>query len=369
MRILIDLRCLETASAGRGVGRYTREIVAALRPILPDGWRLAGLSWSDVAAALGIEWVPYRGPRLGIGFADRVLLPPLLRREGVRLHHSPVYALPTAGPPGVALVLTVHDLAADVHPEGLSLRHRAAFRRTFRSAAAADRVIAVSETTRRDLLGRYAVDPGRVVVVPNGVSPALAVASEEGAASRWPRPFVLYVGGLDRLKNVDFLLGVVARCRREGLGLHLVAAGEEGPRRERLLGAAGALGLADAVVAPGRLTDADLAAAYRGAAAFVFPSRYEGFGLPPLEAMAAGCPVVSSPAGALREVLGGAALLVGPDDEPGWAGAIAALLRDAGLRRERIAAGRERAAAHTWEASARRTLDAYRAAIGGGGAR
>lgn len=366
MRILIDLRCLETASAGRGVGRYTREIVAALRPILPGGWRLAGLSWGDPATALGIERVPYRGPRRGIGFADRVLLPPLLRREGFGLYHSPVYALPRAGLRGVRLVLTVHDLAADVHPEGLSLRHRAAFRRTFRSARGADRVIAVSGTTRRELLERYEIDPARVVVVPNGVSPALAAPRGEGRPARWPRPFVLYVGGLDPLKNVEFLLGVVARCRRGGIGVHLVAAGEEGPRREGLLGAARAQGLEGAVVAPGRLTDEELAEAYREAAAFVFPSRYEGFGLPPLEAMAAGCPVVASPAGALREVLGGAAQLVEPDDEAGWAEAIAALLGDEDLRRARVAAGAERAARYTWEESARRTLDVYRAAIGGG---
>lgn len=364
VRALVDLRCLETASAVRGVGRYTRELISELLPILPRGWSLAGLSWSSIGASLGVGDVRYPGPRRGIGIADRWLLPPLFRREGITLYHSPAYALPARGAAGTALVLTIHDLVAEVFPAALSWRHRAAFRRTFRSAAAAHRVLTVSRRTRDDLLSRYPLDPARVVTVPNGVAAAFAAAREtSGTSPGADRSYLLYVGGLDPLKNVPFLLQVLARCRAEGLDLRLVVAGEEGPRRRALERSATDAGLGGFVTGRGRLDDEALAASYRGALAFVFPSRYEGFGLPPLEAMACGCPVVSSPAGALAEVLGEAALLVDPGDAGAWASAVARIAREPGLRERLTAAGRARAAAFTWAETARRTLDAYQAAV------
>jgi len=146
--------------------------------------------------------------------------------------------------------------------------------------------------------------------------------------------------------------------------MRLVVAGEEGPRRRALLERARHAGLQEAVLAPGLLEDRTLLGAYRDAAVFLFPSRYEGFGLPPLEAMAAGCPVVASGGGALSENLDGAALLRGPDDLPGWVAAVLELWRDAAGREQRIVTGRRRAAALTWDATARATLDLYRAAQG-----
>ncbi len=363
-RILVDLRCLETASGSRGVGRYARELVRALPAAAPAGWEFAALSWSGVGAALGLRDVRYPGPRRGIGLADRYVLPRLLRRERIGLYHSPVYALPSAGARRTALVLTVHDLVAEVFPDGLSWRHRQAFRRTFRSAAAAHRVIAVSETTRRELSTHYPVDPARIVPVPNGVAADLCVPSrEDAAAAALPHPFLFYAGGLDPLKNVPLLLRVLRGCRERGLVLHLVIAGEEGVRRDALLREAAGLGVRDAVRPLGHVDDASLAAAYRAALAFVFPSRYEGFGLPPLEAMAAGCPVVSSPCGALAEVLGDAAQFAGPDDADAWIRAIVGIASDPAARSRWIAAGRERARGYSWERTARETVEVYRQAL------
>ncbi len=364
VRILLDLRCLETASGARGIGRYAREVALRLPRHAPQGWSFAALSWAGAGAALGIEDVSYRGPRRGIGWADRWILPRLFRRERIDLYHSTAYALPGRPEGGTALVLTIHDLVADIYPSDVGFRHRLAFRRTFRSAAAALRVIAVSEWTRRDLTARYAVDPARVLVVPNGVADAFREGTAAArASSGLPAPFLLYVGGLDPSKNVPFLLPVLERVRSEVPEMHLALVGEEGARRDAILRAAQERGLASCVVAPGRLDDARLAAAYREAAAFTFPSRYEGFGLPPLEAMAAGCPVVSSPGGALREVLDGAALLRDLDRVDSWSDAVISLCRDPALREAQVAAGRRRAAAFTWEATARRTIEVYVEAI------
>lgn len=363
MRVLLDLRCLETPSALRGIGRYARELARCLPAIAPAGWEFAALSWSGVGRALGIGDLSYPGPRRGIGFADRIVLPRLLRRGRVDLYHATAYALPAAGAPGTALVLTVHDLVADLYPEALPLRHRLAFRRTFRSTSAADRVIAVSEATRRDLIARYAIDPMRVSVVPNGVAAAFRVASPPGSPSGFPRPFLLYVGGLDPLKNVPFLLDVLALAGEAAPDLHLVVAGGDAAAGGDLARVAAARGLASRVHVAGFVPDERLAAAYREATAFVFPSRHEGFGLPPVEAMASGCPVVSSPSGALAEVLDGAALLCDPGNAAAWASAVLSLLREPATREALVNAGAIRARGLSWDATARGTLAVYEHAL------
>jgi glycosyltransferase involved in cell wall biosynthesis len=255
-------------------------------------------------------------------------------------------------------VLTVHDLIADLLPATVSLRARAAFRRTYRTVAVADRVIAISETTRRDLLARYPIAEDRVSVVPNGVAAPFALppgGRGEGRAD----PFLLYAGGLDPSKNVPFLLDVLVEVRRHIPSMRLALAGETGRRRDALRARAGALALTGAVDFLGFVDDARLARAYRDAAAFVFPSLYEGFGLPPLEAMASGCPVVASPGGALPEVLGDAAWIVPLGSVPAWARAVVTLHRDVGRRRAQIEAGRTRAARYSWERVGRQTWAVY----------
>lgn len=363
MRILLDLRCLETASAARGLGRHTREMARAVREQAPLAVRVAGLSFTGgPARELSLEDVRFPGPRRGITLTDRWLLPGLLRHEEIDLYHAPAFGLPAGGAPSTALVLTVHDLIADVLPDTVPLRARAAFRRIYRSATVADRVIAVSETTRRDLLARYPVPADRVVVIGNGVSASFAARSA-AVEGRRSDPFLLYVGGLDPSKNVSFLLEVLTEVRRQVPAMRLALAGETGARRDALVARARSSGLAPAVDLLGYLDDTGLAGAYRDATAFLFPSLYEGFGLPPLEAMAAGCPVIASTGGALPEVLGDGAWIAPPGDVAAWAQAAVILHRDVGRRRAQVEAGRTRAAHFTWERVGRETWEVYRSLL------
>jgi glycosyltransferase involved in cell wall biosynthesis len=234
----------------------------------------------------------------------------------------------------VPTIVTVHDLAVlrqpEVFPAWTRLYGRTALRPTLR---AADRVFAVSEFSKREVVELARVDADRVDVVPNALEPVFTAAGP-----RLEGDYVLAVGTLEPRKN---LARVIEATARAGVELRLVG--------ERGWGDAGVSG--EHVSWLGRIDDDELAAAYRGARCLVFPSLYEGFGIPALEAMACGTPVVTSAGGALEEVTGGAAVLVDPLDPA----AIAAGIDEADRRRdELVRRGLERARHYTWE----RALDA-----------
>jgi glycosyltransferase involved in cell wall biosynthesis len=286
---------------------------------------------------------------------------------GADLLHAPDVVVPVGwrGP----AVATVHDVTFLDHPEFLddgSLRYYAGIHGSLRRAG---RVIVVSDHTCRALLARTGVDPRRVVVVPNAVAPRFAapadpeadraVGDRYGLSSR----YVLFVGTIEPRKNVGVLLAAFRRLLDEGLDLDLALAGADGWHSGPVYEAARALGLEGRARFLGYVPDEDLAALYRRAAVLAHPALDEGFGLTPLEAMAAGTPVVVAEAGSLGEVVGEAGLRVPPGDPAAWSGALAALLRDGELARRLGEAGRERAAAFTPRRMAEATLAVYRAAL------
>jgi glycosyltransferase involved in cell wall biosynthesis len=363
MRIAIDAR-LGTEPRS-GIGRYTRSLTEHLRRLAPEEHWVHYVDRPGTAAAPGVEvrclpwpqrlvWSLWHAPR------D-------LRRRPVDLFHGVTgFELPPRGP--WALVTTVHDLVPFRFPALVPARHRWAVRCLLGGALKrAARVIAVSEATRGELLARYRLPPGRVAVVPEAAAahfapPAAPALAEVRARYGLAHPYVLFVGFLEPKKNLGTLLDAVASLRRRGAwgATELVIVGAPGwgpdpaPRVQ-------ALGLERTVRFLGPVPDADLPALYGGALAFAFPSLWEGFGLPVLEAMATGAPVAASNRGALPEITAGAALLADPEPEP-FAEILGQLVGDAALRERLRAAGLARAAHFSWERTARETLAIYRAA-------
>jgi glycosyltransferase involved in cell wall biosynthesis len=220
-----------------------------------------------------------------------------------------------------------------------------------RSARRADRVLAISELTKRDLVELYGIAEEKIVVTPLAADPAFGPdgPSPDGA------PYALFVGALQPRKEPTAAIEGLALLSDDSLRLVLVGPDKGG--RAAAERAVAEFGLADRVELRGHVPQDELAALYRGAACLVFPSRYEGFGLPVLEAMASGTPVVATAAGAIPEVAGDAAILVEEHNPAALAGGIERAIAD----RERLrAAGLERAAGYSWETTARRTLDVYR---------
>jgi glycosyltransferase involved in cell wall biosynthesis len=368
LRIGIDARL--AAAPRTGIGSYTANLIAALgRSGGPEQFVL----FSDRPL----------GALPGPNFSNEVLaqprrlvwtfgaLPGACRRARLDLFHGttnfevPVFA-------GCPLVATVHDLIPLRFPAAVSGRFRLLFRLLIgRTIRAARRVITVSEFTRREILERYPDVAGRIAVVPNGVDPAFVAAGDADADRRVRERhglagrYLLFVGVLEPRKNVPLLVDafeILRHTRPEAADLQLALAGGAGWRGETIAAQVRSRGLDPAVRLLGYVPDAELPALYRGATLAVVPSQYEGFGLPAIEAMACGAPVLASDAAALPETVGDAGELF----TPGNAGVLAQRMADLVAAPQRLAALRERglarAARFTWDRTAAGTLEVYREA-------
>jgi glycosyltransferase involved in cell wall biosynthesis len=384
-RVGVDVRALQRgfkSHQGRGIGRYVRSLLEAMLPL--DLERCIGFL-ADVNEEL--DGVGRRGDlRL-----FRVGSPAWLDRLGAEAVHlrQHVYwsralpALPfdlfhfcsqTDAPAalGAPYVVSVLDLIPhrlpDLYARGKS---RARFwlgrwleRRALRRARG---LIAISEYTRNDLVQLLGIPPERVAVTHLGVRQGLAPASGADVAAlcrrhRLQSGYLLYVGGIDRRKNIPFLLEVLRVLVAQRSEIELVLAGRyrDDPDFPELVSKLQRSGLEQSVRLTGYVPEEELGALYSGASVFVYPSLYEGFGLPPLEAMMCGAPVVAADRTALPEVLGHAALLVDPQEVGEFVEAILSLLDHPERRRELCEAGQRHARRFTWTATARATLDAYR---------
>jgi glycosyltransferase involved in cell wall biosynthesis len=291
----------------------------------------------------------------------------LVRRPSPRLLHSLDHVAPSFGP--WRSVVTVHDLAFLLYPQTQTEASRAYYARAGESARRAQRVIAVSQGTAADAVRLLGVDPARLRVIHQAPS---AVYYPRPAAQLTPvaerlgfdpsRRYLLIVGTLEPRKNVTLALDALIELRHH-VDVDLLVVGARGWLDESLWKAHARSGVGDRMRFLGQVDDDDLAVLYSHAAVFLFPSLYEGFGLPPLEAMACGTAVISSNAGPMPEVLGDAALLLAPREPRSWADAIERVLSEPTLAADLRARGTARAALFSWERTARATRDVYREAL------
>jgi glycosyltransferase involved in cell wall biosynthesis len=291
--------------------------------------------------------------------------PQVATREQAALMHVQYFVAPRQKIP---TVVTVHDLSFTRRPELFGLRDRLLLGGLVPgSVRRARRVIAVSQFTRDDLIDRYGLDPARVVAIYNGVSARfrrdLEAAAEARTRLALERPFVLFVGALQPRKNAPALLEAFARLRGHD-DLELVLAGGDrgglGEVRERIR----ELGLGRRVRLLGHVPEGTLPGLYSAAELLAFPSLYEGFGLPAIEAMACGTPVCASSTTGLGEAVGDGGLTFDPRSPEEIAECMRQLLEDTALRESLIALGLERAARFTWRRSAEATAAVYREAMG-----
>lgn len=313
---------------------------------LDHGLRLVAVTRRPDVVPAGIEPLVLPAASQAARMAWR--LPRLLRRVRPHLAHFQHVVPPLFRAPAV---VTVHDLSFEREPSLMGRRDRALFR-TFvpRSTRRARRVIAVSERTKSDLVDLYEVPEEKIVVTPNGVDPAFGPDGER----RNGDPYLLFVGALSARKDPFSALEALALVDAD---LRLVIAGPDKGEAAEVRRAADHLGVGRRVELLGHVEKDELARLYRGAACLVFSSRYEGFGLPVVEAMASGTPVVATSAGALPEIAAEAAILVEPGSPVALAGGIERALAD---RKRLVHAGLERARRYSWAETARRTLAVYR---------
>jgi glycosyltransferase involved in cell wall biosynthesis len=370
MKIAVDARAL-TAPWG-GIRRYTDSLLRALVRIESCAeYVLCGLGRETARESV----LPGSGEGGRIHVAREPF--PLARwvdqlwlastRESVALYHGTNYAAPLWS--RCPTVVTVHDLTVQLMPHTHPFRRRLRHRLLPAQLRRATRIIADSQHTRRDLLRCFDVPPECVDVVPLAASDALRRVTDADALDaarrrhRLPERFVLYLGALESRKNLVALVQAFGIVRRAGAPERLVLAGSGAPPHLAALRAeATRAGLVEGrdLFFAGAIAEQDVASLYSAATLFVYPSLYEGFGLPPLEAMACGVPVVCSTAGGLADVVAGAALTAEPGDAPALAAAMREGLTDAALRGRLAAAGAERAAQFTWRRHAEQVERLYR---------
>ena len=355
-----------------GIGRYADELTHALLALdTDDEFRLFYVDPAGRTPAPPLDRLtrttlqrsnkPWRLQLLLASYLHRSL--DRLVDQGTDVFHATDHVLPRLT--HTRSVFTLHDLTVVKHPETHSALNRWFSQLMLpRFLRAADAIIAVSFSTQQDAATLYGIAADRMRVVHLGVRPRFksidpAVCAAARTRYRLPDRFILTVGTIEPRKNMTVLLESYRILKDQGTDLKLVIAGKPGWHYQPFFSRLRDLGLEHEVILPGFLPDEDLPAVYALAEVFAFPSLYEGFGLPALEAMACGTPVICSNTSSLPEVAGDAALLITPTDVRSWAQALAQVTRDRAFHAELRQRGLRQAARFTWEETARQTLAIY----------
>ena len=368
MHIAIDAHSVGTGLAGNET--YAANLVEALAEVGGEHRYTVYVTRPEAEARFGGRWANVEVRRT-LPHTPLVRIPLTLsaelRRRPVDLLHVQYTAPPLAPCP---VVTTIHDLSFEHIPETFKRRSRVQLRLTVRATARrAAHVIAPSEFTRRDLVETYGLDPGRVTAIPLAVAPHFRRVADAGELGRVRArygiggEYVLAVGSIQPRKNLARLVRAYSALRR-GRGRsnlpQLVLVGKKAWLYGDTLRAIEEENLGESVLLTGYVSEGDLPALYTGALLFAYPSFYEGFGLPPLEAMSCGAPVLTGNLTSLPEVVGDAGLTVDPFDTDALAEALARLIDDDALRADLSRRGLERARHFDWRDTARMTLQVYR---------
>ncbi len=371
MNITLDLSPVVHRKAG--LATYARHLAEQLLA-LAAGEAYRAFHYGVPAAPLGAPLanlprvaVPWGARRWRLTVAAQYAVGATMdhRFAGADIFHATEHLLPAFH--AVRSVFTFHDAIYALFPE-----HHLPLNRAFlgllmpRFLRRADAIIAVSECSKRDAIRLYGVPPEKITVIYEGVNPALKPATDPdsvaAARARYAHnaPFLFYLGTIEPRKNISAIVDALKILRAHGAPHRLVIAGRKGWLYQATFDHIAQTGMRDAVDFLDYVPDADLPALFAACDAFVFPSLYEGFGLPPLEALACGAPVVCANTASLPEVTGDAALLIDPHDAGAIAAAVTRITQDAPLRAELRARGFVQAAKFSWARAARETLAVYR---------
>jgi glycosyltransferase involved in cell wall biosynthesis len=372
MNLTLDVRT--ATSHFPGISRYVKNLAQTLPSELQPGENLLILHGSDQAFSWIDELVRHHACRSNLvtispfSLAQQWQIPRLLSKVGAHIYHSPYYLMPYR--PGVPTVLTVYDLIPLRFPQFASARARLLFRLAMTLALrASDQVIAISEATRQDLHRAFHLPKERIQVIPLAAEesfqpPTLQEIQRVHSKYNLPEEYVLYLGINKPHKNLARLVEAWAHLARQRAidNQKLVIAGAWDPSYPQIKHLAADLNLEQTIIFLGLIPEADLPGLYGAARLFVFPSLYEGFGLPVLEALSSGTPVACSHTSSLPEVAGEAAIYFDPAGPDKIAEALAKALNNAPLLEGLRARGLEQARKFTWRRTTRQTLQVYRQA-------
>ena len=364
MRIAIDARKLHDY----GIGTYVRNLLRELARQDDDAEYVLLCPVADVETlrALGPRFRPIVERSGNYSIREQLGIPLALARAKVDLFHAPHYVVPPLTTR--RFVVTIHDCIHLRFPQYLPNRAALYYARTMMNMAArrSQRVLTVSQASKDDIIHYLKVPADKVEVIYNALDERLAMVPTPDEVDRvrerfqLTSPFMLYTGNIKPHKNVDRLIEAFSLLRKRGFeDVKLLIIGDEISKYPNLRRMVHRFQLHQQVRFLGFVPDATLAVLYRLASAFVFPSLYEGFGLPPLEAMAAGAPVITSNVSSLPEVVGDAALLIDPLNPAAIADAMARVLGDPALSADLTRRGRERVNAFSWERSVARVREVY----------
>jgi len=362
-----------------GVGHYTLELARALALAAPsDDFQLVSpWPYTPPISSLHEQGTP---PNLQAVHAEvsgvskhwwTIGLPSYIRRHPLDLFHGTNYDVPLLG--GCPTVLTIHDLASYLYPETLQTRsvRRARYRLPI-MARRATMIVTPTRAVRLEVCERLNVKPEKVIAIHHAPRPCFRPLPPNQTIETTRRlgiddDFLLFVGTIEPRKNLLTLIRAFENVlKKTSLRPQLVIAGQEGWLTDELFDYVKNRDFGDRLRWTGYVSDEDLCALYSSCRVFIYPSIYEGFGLPPLEAMACGAPVITSRIPAIVETVGTAACLITPTDVPALSRRIIELLEDTGQRKKLSEAGQTRAAEFSWERTARLTRDVYAAALASG---